>query len=146
MLANSCPFLSFIRKHTHMHTQFFHTLFHYCLSQIMNIFPCAIHYDLVCLLYILQFSSANHQLPIYACPTFPLLVITQSALYVCESVSVSQISSLVSYFRVHVSDTIRYLSFSFFNFYFYCILFYRTILVLPYFDMNPPWVYKYSPS
>ena len=146
MLANSCPFLSFICKHTHMHTQFFSYPFP-LLSQIMNIVPCAIQYDLVCLLYILQFASANHQLPIYACPTFPLLVITQSALYVCESVSVSQISSFVSYFRVHVSDTIRYLSFSFFlNFYFYFILFYNTVLFLPYIDMNLPRVYMSSQS
>ena len=28
----------------------------------------------------------------------------------------------------------------FFNFYFYFILLYNTVLVLPYIDMNPPWV------
>ena len=28
-----------------------------------------------------------------------------------------------------------------FNFYFYFILLYNTVLVLPYIDMNPPWVY-----
>ena len=31
-------------------------------------------------------------------------------------------------------------SFFFFNFYFYFILLYNTVLVLPYIDMNPPWV------
>ena len=31
--------------------------------------------------------------------------------------------------------------FFFFNFYFYFILLYNTILVLPYIDMNQPWVY-----
>ena len=32
----------------------------------------------------------------------------------------------------------------FFNFYFYFILLYNTVLVLPYIDMNPPWVYMSS--
>ena len=32
----------------------------------------------------------------------------------------------------------------FFNFYFYFILLYNTVLVLPYIDMNPPWVYMQS--
>ena len=42
-----------------------------------------------------------------------------------------------------------YLSFKiciFFNFYFYFILFYNTVLVLPYIDMNQPRVYKSSQS
>ena len=34
----------------------------------------------------------------------------------------------------------------FFNFYFYYILLYNTILVLPYIDMNPPRVYMSSQS
>ena len=34
----------------------------------------------------------------------------------------------------------------FFNFYFYFILLYNTVLVLPYFDMNQPWVYMSSQS
>ena len=34
--------------------------------------------------------------------------------------------------------------FSFFNFYFYFILLYNTVLVLPYIDMNPPRVYMRS--
>ena len=33
---------------------------------------------------------------------------------------------------------------SFFNFYFYFILLYNTVLVLPFIDMNPPWVYIVS--
>ena len=33
---------------------------------------------------------------------------------------------------------------SFFNFYFYYILLYNTVLVLPYIDMNQPWVYMSS--
>ena len=33
-----------------------------------------------------------------------------------------------------------------FNFYFYFILLYNTVLVLPYIDMNPPWVYISSQS
>ena len=32
------------------------------------------------------------------------------------------------------------------NFYFYFILLYNTVLVLPYIDMNPPWVYMSSQS
>ena len=32
----------------------------------------------------------------------------------------------------------------FFNFNFYFILLYNTVLVLPYIDMNPPWVYMRS--
>ena len=32
----------------------------------------------------------------------------------------------------------------FFNFYFYFILLYNTVLVLPYIDMNPPQVYMRS--
>ena len=32
----------------------------------------------------------------------------------------------------------------FFNFYFYFILLYNTVLVLPYIDMNPPQVYMHS--
>ena len=34
----------------------------------------------------------------------------------------------------------------FFNFNFYFILLYNTVLVLPYIDMNPPWVYMSSQS
>ena len=34
--------------------------------------------------------------------------------------------------------------FFFFNFYFYFVLLYNTVLVLPYIDMNPPWVYMSS--
>ena len=34
----------------------------------------------------------------------------------------------------------------FFNFNFYFILLYNTLLVLPYIDMNPPWVYMSSQS
>ena len=36
--------------------------------------------------------------------------------------------------------------FFFFNFYFCFILLYNTVLVLPYIDMNPPWVYMSSQS
>ena len=36
------------------------------------------------------------------------------------------------------------LPFYFFIFYFYFILLYNTVLVLPYIDMNPPWVYMSS--
>ena len=35
--------------------------------------------------------------------------------------------------------------FFFSNFYFYFILLYNTVLVLPYIDMNQPWVYMSSP-
>ena len=38
------------------------------------------------------------------------------------------------------------LFFIFFNFYFYFILLYNTVLVLPYIDMNPPQVYMSSQS
>ena len=38
------------------------------------------------------------------------------------------------------------LSLFFFNFYFYFILLYNTVLVLPYIDMNLPWVYMSSQS
>ena len=33
-----------------------------------------------------------------------------------------------------------------FNFSFICFLLYNIVLVLPYIDMNPPWVYMCSPS
>ena len=36
--------------------------------------------------------------------------------------------------------------FFFLNFYLYFILLYNTVLVLPYIDMNPPWVYMSSQS
>ena len=37
-----------------------------------------------------------------------------------------------------------FFNFNFFNFYFYFILLCNTVLVLPYIDMNPPWVYMRS--
>ena len=39
---------------------------------------------------------------------------------------------------------LKVLFFSFFNFYFYLVLLYNTVLVLPYIDMNPPRVYMQS--
>ena len=39
-----------------------------------------------------------------------------------------------------------WVAFNFFNFYFYFILLYSTVLVLPYIDMNPPQVYMSSQS
>ena len=39
---------------------------------------------------------------------------------------------------------LKVLFFSFFNFYFYLVLLYNTVLVLPYSDMNPPRVYMQS--
>ena len=41
---------------------------------------------------------------------------------------------------VHISTPHSF----FFNFYFYFILLYSTVLALPYVDMNPPWVYMSS--
>ena len=37
-----------------------------------------------------------------------------------------------------------YFILSYLNFYFYFILLYNTVLVLPYIDMYPPWVYMHS--
>ena len=42
--------------------------------------------------------------------------------------------------------SLKYSFFSFFNFKFYFILLYNTVLVLPYIDMNPPRVYMSSQS
>ena len=45
------------------------------------------------------------------------------------------------------AETLKSLFLSFLkNFYFYFILLYNTLLVLPYIDMNPPWVYMSSQS
>ena len=43
-------------------------------------------------------------------------------------------------------STVDFLFLIFFNFYFYFILLYNTVLVLPHIDMNPPWVYMCSQS
>ena len=45
---------------------------------------------------------------------------------------------------VHFSVCILWVVSFFFNFYSYFILLYNTVLVLPYIDMNPPWVYMLS--
>ena len=47
---------------------------------------------------------------------------------------------------IEVKLQISSLFFHFFNFYFYFILLYNTVLVLPYIDMNPPQVYTCSQS
>ena len=44
------------------------------------------------------------------------------------------------------NSSIPFFSLFFFNFYFYFILLYNTVLVLPYIDMNPPQVYMSSQS
>ena len=53
--------------------------------------------------------------------------------------------SVVLVFGIQQSDSVT-LFFFFFNFYFYFILLYNTVLVLPYIDMNLPWVYMSSQS
>ena len=48
-------------------------------------------------------------------------------------------------FQRLVVGGVHFFSFIFFlDFYFYFILLYNTVLVLPYIDMNPPWVYMRS--
>ena len=44
------------------------------------------------------------------------------------------------------SHCLKWLYFIFFNIYFYFILLYNTVLVLPYIDMNPPQLYMSSQS
>ena len=55
---------------------------------------------------------------------------------------------LLNYYLKLVSNCsntkVLWLHFIFFNFYFYFILLYNTIFVLPYIDMNPPRVYMWS--
>ena len=45
---------------------------------------------------------------------------------------------------LHFFSFFFFFGFIFFNFYFYFILLCNTVLVLPYIDMNPPWVYMSS--
>ena len=54
--------------------------------------------------------------------------------------------SFVSFSLCLVSSFVHCLKSFFFNFNFYFILLYNTILVLPYIDMNPPHVYMSSQS
>ena len=53
-------------------------------------------------------------------------------------------------FTFHSGITIRQHILNFFNFYLFLInllmLLYNIVLVLSYIDLNPPWVYMYSPS
>ena len=51
-----------------------------------------------------------------------------------------------SYFLLWFGSIFFLTSYSFFNFYFYFILLYNTVLVLPYIDMNQPRVYMSSQS
>ena len=68
----------------------------------LNIVPCAIQQDLVVyLFYIQQFVSASPKLLIYSSPPFPFGN-HKFVFSVCESISVSQIGSLVSYFRFYI--------------------------------------------
>ena len=69
----------------------------------LNIVSCAIQYDLVVHpSYIPWFVFANHTLPVLL--PFPCLPLGnyKSVLYICEPVSVFQISSFVSYFRFYI--------------------------------------------
>ena len=52
----------------------------------------------------------------------------------------------LNHFTVHLklSQHCKSTIFLFLNFYFYFILLYNTVLVLPYIDMNPPRVYMRS--
>ena len=49
-----------------------------------------------------------------------------------------------SVFSLHSYSAFFFQIWIFFNFYFYFILLYNTVLVLPYIDMNPLWVYMRS--
>ena len=87
--------------YTHTHTNtLFYILFHYGLSQdIQYSSPCyAVGLCGWSILHML-ISSANPQFPILPFPTSVPLGNHSSTLYVCEPVSVSQISSFGSYFR-----------------------------------------------
>ena len=50
------------------------------------------------------------------------------------------------FYTMQLWPSSTYFYFFFFNFYFYFILLYNTVLVLPYTDMNQPWVYMSSQS
>ena len=54
-------------------------------------------------------------------------------------------SYLIHIFQIQQNLVISFFL-NFFNFYFYFILLYNTVLVLPYIDMNLPWVYMSSQS
>ena len=53
-----------------------------------------------CLSYVYYFAPANPKLPSHPFPTLPLGN-HKYVLYVCQSVSVLQLSSLLSYLRLH---------------------------------------------
>ena len=81
----------------------FNILFHCGLSQVLNIVPCAVQQNLVVYLFhTKQFAyvSASPQIPVQSSPiTLPF---DNHRSILCESVSISQIGSFLSYFRFHV--------------------------------------------
>ena len=64
-----------------------------------------------------------------------------SIIYPLLSLHLINLSAEMFPFLAHVLEPSLYLFIYFFNFNFYFILLYNTVLVLPYIDMNPPWVY-----
>ena len=86
-----------------LYSKVIHILFHYGLS--WDIYYSSLCYTLgpccLCILY-WQFASINLKLQSVP-PSFPLPHGKQrSGFYVCESVSVSYVSSFVSYFRLQI--------------------------------------------
>ena len=78
----------------------FHILFHYGLSQDIEYSSLCSTVGPCCLPILYMFVSANPKLPIHPSLTPLPLSKHKSVLYICESVS--QISSIVSYFRFHM--------------------------------------------
>ena len=80
--------------------EFFQILFHY--QKMLSTVPCSIHQGLVVfLIYVEQCFSVNPKLLNYNTPSPPPLsplVTVAFIFYVCVSISVLEISSLVSYF------------------------------------------------
>ena len=109
----------YTHAHPHTHTYIFFFIFFSIVVyyRILNIVPCAIQKDLVVyLFYIYQFvvyllyilfciywlvstNPDSHSVPLLCSLR---LGNHKSVVQVCESVAVLQISSLVSYFRIHI--------------------------------------------
>ena len=90
----------YIYMNLYIHFIFFLILFY---QRLLNMVSCAIQQDLVVYpSYIRQFASANPKLPVIPSPTPLSLVSHNSVLYVCASVSVSQICSFMQCFRFHI--------------------------------------------
>ena len=85
---------------------------------------------------LLKFMSIESVMP----PTISSSVVLFSSCF--QSFPAS--GSFLFFFFSQLNLTVILFYLFFLNFYFYFILLYNTVLVLPYIDMNPPWVYMRS--